>query len=175
MVTIVLAIALLVALAGLGLEIGIASWNIRRANRYQRREVAAEHTGERAVRERQDMAKRLTDLDKYAADISWLLNFLYNRYGKFDDLEKEVQEGLNGVTGDTSIGEADKKYKDLKKTLKLVKITVRANERMENLMNSVVAQLGQIMDDFWGDDEKSESGKPAEDKKEEKPDSETSE
>jgi hypothetical protein len=37
---------------------------------------------------------------------------------------------------------------------------------MENLMNSVVAQLGQIMDDFRDDDEKPESGKPAEDKKE---------
>jgi hypothetical protein len=122
-----LAIVLIIALARLGLEIGIASWNIRKANRYQRREAAAEHireraVRERAVRERQDMAKRLTDLDNYAADISWLLNFLYNRCGKFTDLEKEVQEGLNGVIGDTPIGVADEKYKDLKKALKLVKI-----------------------------------------------------
>jgi hypothetical protein len=87
MVTIILAIALLVTLVGLGVEIGIASWNIRRANRYQHRESAAEHTTERVISERQDMAKRMESLDDYASKISWLLNFLYNRYDKFADLE----------------------------------------------------------------------------------------
>jgi hypothetical protein len=166
MVTLILAIALLVALAGLGFEIGIASWNIRRANRYQRRESAAERTAERAVGERQDMANRHKSLDEYASKISWLLNFLYNRYDKFADLEKEVEEGLKGVTGDTLVWEAKTKYEDLKKALKIIKVTVRASERMENLMNSVSSQLSQIMEDFEDEDDDPESepetGKPSE-------------
>jgi hypothetical protein len=63
MVTIIMAIALLVALVGLGVEIGVASWNIRRASRYLRREAIAEHTAAQAVEARQDMAKRLKFLD----------------------------------------------------------------------------------------------------------------
>jgi peptidoglycan hydrolase CwlO-like protein len=154
MVTIILAIALLIALLGLGIEIGVASWSIRRANKYHRRESAAEHTTERAIEERQDMAKRLESLDDYASKISWLLNFLYNRYDKFVDLETEVQEGLKGITGDTPIGEIDAKYKDLKKALKLIRVTVRTSERMGNLMNSITSQLNQIMEDFREDEEK---------------------
>ena len=172
MITIILAIALLVALTGLGIEIGVASWNIRRAGRYQRRELAAEHTTERAIDERQDMAKRLESLDEYASKISWLLDFLYNRYDKFADLEAEVQNGLKGVTWDTPIGEADAKYKDLKKALKIIRVTVKVSERMENLMNSITAQLSQIAEDFRDEDEKpepSDSDSPAEGKSEEAP------
>jgi hypothetical protein len=128
MITIILAIALLVSLAGLGVEIGIASWNIHRANKYQRRESTAERTSRQAVSERQGMEERLKFLDDYATKISWLLNFLYNRYDKFADLETEVQEGLKGVTGDTPIGEADDKYKDLKKALKLIHVNVGGAE-----------------------------------------------
>jgi hypothetical protein len=169
MLTIVLAIALLAALIGLGFEIGIASWNIRRATRYRRREAAAEHATEQAVALRKDMAGRMESLDRYAADISWLLNFLYKRYDSFADLEKEVSEGLKGVTGDTPIGESDAKYKDLKKALKLVRVTVKASERMENLMNSITAQLSQIAEDFQCEDEceKLLSEEPAEEEKEE--------
>jgi hypothetical protein len=121
MVTFILAIALLVALTGLGTEIGITSWNIRRANKYRRRESAAEHAAAQAIRERQDTAERPEAL-KESLEISWLMNFLYNRYDKFADLEKEVQEGLKGVTGDTPVGEADAKYKDLKKALELIHV-----------------------------------------------------
>jgi peptidoglycan hydrolase CwlO-like protein len=168
MVTIILAIALLLALCGLGLEVGITSWSIRRASRYQRREAAAEHTTERAVNERQDLAKRLESLDDYASKISWLLNFLYNRYDKFSDIETEVQGGLKEITGDTPLGEADARYKDLKKALKIIRVTVRASERMEDLMNSITSQLSQIMEDFRDEEdeekkpESSESEKPAE-------------
>lgn len=158
MVTIILAAALLVALIGLGLEIGIASWNIRRSKRYRHRELAACHISELAVSGRQDMAARMKSLDDYAGKISWLLNFLYNRYDKFADLEKEVNEGLKGVTDGPAIGEADAKYTELKKALKIVKVTVRVSERMENLMNSISAQLIQIADDFRDEDEESESG-----------------
>jgi hypothetical protein len=175
MVTIILAVALLVALAGLVIEIGIASWNIRRAKRYQRREAAAERTAERAINERQDMANRLESLDGYASNISWLLNFLYNRYDKFADLEAEVREGLKGVTGDTPVKEADDKYKDLKKASKLIRITVRASERMENLMDSIVSQLSQIREDFQDEDEEPESEKPMENAKEESSRSESAE
>jgi hypothetical protein len=153
MVTIILAIALLVSLAGLGIEIGVASWNIRRASRYLRREAAAEHTAERAVEARQDMANRLEALGNYASKISWLLNFLYNRYDKFADLEKEVQEGLKGVTEDTSIGEADAKYKELKRALKIIRTTVKVVERMEDLANSINTQISQIIEDFLDEEE----------------------
>jgi hypothetical protein len=165
MVTIILAVALLVTLMGLGIEIGVASWNIRRADRYRRRETAAGHTAERAVEARQDMAKRMESLDDYASKISWLLNFLYNRYDKFADLEKEVQEGLKGVTGDTPIGEADARYKELKRALKIIHVTVKALERMENLANSINAQICQIIEDFRDEEEeeqKPESPKPGE-------------
>jgi nitrous oxide reductase len=163
MVTIILATALLVALMGLGVEIGIASWNIRRASRYQRREFTAERTTERAINERQDMAKRMESLDAYASKISWLLNFLYNRYDKFADLETEVREGLNDISGDTPISELDARYKDLKKALKLIHITMRASERMENFVNSITSQLSQIMEDFRDEEDgekKPESPEP---------------
>jgi hypothetical protein len=158
MVTFILAIAVLVSIAGLVVEIGVASWNIRRASRYRRREAAAEYAVARAVEAQQDMAWRLEALDDYASKVSWLLNFLYNRYNKFADLEMEVQEGLKGVTGDTPIGEADDKYKDLKKALKIIRVTVKASERMKNLMDSVTGQLSQIMEDFR--DETDEDKKP---------------
>jgi hypothetical protein len=106
------------------------------------------------------MAKRMEALDSYASNISWLLNFLYHRYDKFADLEAEVNEGLRGVTGDTPIGEADAKYKDLKKASKLIRVTVKASERMENLMNSIVSQLNQIREDFEDEEEKPESPNP---------------
>jgi hypothetical protein len=164
MVTLILAIAVLAALTGLGLEIGIVSWSIRRANRYRRRADAAERTTTMIESKREDTIERMEILDEYASKVSWLLNFLYNRYGKFTDLEKEVEEGLKGVTGDTLIGEAEAKYKDLKKALKIIKITVRASERMENLMNSISSQLSQIMEDFEDedDDPEPETDKPSE-------------
>jgi hypothetical protein len=176
MITIILAISLLVALMGMGIKIGVASWNIRRASRYRRGELAAKYTMNLAVNEQQDMAKKLASLDEYASKISWLLNFLYNRYDKFADIEMEVQDGLIGVTPDTPIREADAKYKDLKKALKLIRVTVRVSERMENLMNSITSQLSQIMEDFREEyedkkPESSESEKPAETKGgDEKPD-----
>jgi hypothetical protein len=154
---IILSFALLFAIIGLCVEIGIASWNIRRAGEYRRKASAAERTSERAVNERRDLENRMKFMDDYATEISWLLNFLYNRYDKFADLETEVQEGLNGVTDDTSIGEADGKYKDLKKALKLIRVTVKASERMDNLMSSVIAQVDQIREDFQEKEDKPES------------------
>jgi hypothetical protein len=176
MVAIILAIALLVALTGLGVEIGIASWSIRRAKRYQRRESSAERTMEQAIGERQDMARRMESLDAYASKVSWLLNFLYNRYDKFVDLETEVREGLKDASGDTPIIELDAKYKDLRKALKIIRVTVRASERMEILMNSITSQLSQIREDFQDEEEENfESEKTAEDIKEESSKSESAE
>jgi hypothetical protein len=157
MITIILAIALLTALTGLGIEIGVASWNIRRAGRYQRREAAAEHTAERAVSQQQDLADRMKSLDEYASKISWLLNFLYKRYDKFSDLEKEVAGSLKDADGDTPIGELNTQYQDLKKAIKIIRVTVRASERMENLMESIASQVGEIIKDFRDEDDTPES------------------
>jgi hypothetical protein len=173
MVIIILAVALLVALTGLGIEIGVASWNIRRANKYKGRELNADYTAARAVVRQQSLEKQLKSLDDYASKISWLLNFLYNRYGKFVDIEMEVRDGLIGVTEGTPIGEAEAKYKDLKKALKIIWVTVKASERMGNLMNSITDQLNQIIEDFQDEEEEkvkspepSESDKPTEGKDE---------
>jgi hypothetical protein len=174
MITIILAIALLIALAGLGLEIGIASWSIRRANRYQRREAAAEHTAERAVDQQQNMTDRMKSLDEYASKISWLLNFLYKRYDKFSDLEKEVAEGLKDVTGDTPVEEINAKYQDLKKAMKIIRVTAGISERMGNLMESIASQMDKIIEDFQDEDEESEPEKTAE-AKEDPPKSESAE
>jgi hypothetical protein len=78
--------------------------------------------------------------------------FIYDRYDKFADLEVEARESLRSVTEDTPIGEADDN--DLKKALKIVRATVKASERMQNLVNSVTDQTSQIMEDFR--DEKKE-------------------
>jgi hypothetical protein len=171
----ILAIALLVSLAGLGVAIGIATWSIRRASRYWGRKLTADHTAERAVRKQEELAGQMESLDEYASKISWLLNFLYNRYDKFADLEKEVEEGLKDVSGATPVGESDAKYKDLKKALKIIKVTVRVSERMGNLMNSITAQLGQIAEDFEDEDEEFESELESDKSSEAKADSETNE
>ncbi|MDR0645096.1 MAG: hypothetical protein LBG05_09395 [Treponema sp.] len=71
--------------------------------------LRAERTAERAI------CERLESLDDYASKISWLLNFLYNRYVKFSDLEMEVNGGLKGIAENASIGEAGDRYKDLKR------------------------------------------------------------
>jgi Lhr-like helicase len=168
---IILAIALLIAIAGLAVEIGIASWNIRRAGRYQRREAAAEHTAERAVGQQQNLAERMKSLDEYALKISWLLNFLYKRYDKFSDLEKEVAEGLKDVADDTPVEEINAKYKDLEKAMKIIRVTVKASERMGNLMESVASQVGEIMKDFRAEDDTLESKKANEEEKSPTPES----
>jgi hypothetical protein len=142
MVTIILAIALLVALAGLGVEIGIASWNIRMANRYRRRESAAEYTSKQAIGERQDMADRMESLNEDILKISWLLKFLYSYYDKFSDLEKEIEAGSRDLSGDISAVEADAGYKNLEKALEIIKAEVpewrldRKSVNEENAINS---------------------------------------
>jgi hypothetical protein len=158
MVTIILAIALLVAIAGLAVEIGIASWNIRRAGRYLGRKTIAEFATEKAFEQQQEIAEKLTSLDEYASKISWLLCFLYGRYDKFIDLEKEVNEGLKNLDDTTPIEEVEQKYKDLKKALKIIRVTVKASERMD----SIATQIRSIIEDFAceDDEEKAETEKP---------------
>jgi hypothetical protein len=63
--------------------------------------------------------------------------FIYDRYDKFADLEAEARESLRSVTEDTPIGEADDRRNDLKKALKIIRATVKASERMQNLVNSL--------------------------------------
>jgi hypothetical protein len=157
MVTIILAIALLVAIAGLAVEVGIASWNIHRADGYQHREAVARNTAELSACQRHNLANRLKLLDNYASKVSWLLNFLYNRYDKFSDLEKEVDAGLKDVAEDTPAGEADARYSDLKKALKIVRVTVRASSRMGSMMESIASQLEQIVEDLRDDFEDTEA------------------
>jgi hypothetical protein len=142
----ILAIAISVAIAGLAVEIGIASWTTYKAHMCQREKADMERTAEWAI------SQQMKSLDEYA----WLLNFLYKRYDKFTDLEKEINDGLKDVTGDIFIGEADDRYKDLKKALKIIQVTVKASERMDKPMKSIDPHVEKVMEDSR-EDEESES------------------
>jgi hypothetical protein len=163
----ILAIALLVAIAGRAVEIGIASWSIRRTDRYRHRSAAAECATERESERRRNLINKTEAVSEYATKASWLLNFLHKRYGKFADLEKEIDEGPKDVTGDTPVGEADARYNDLKNALKIIRVTVKLSERMENLAGYIISQVDQIGADLRDEDEESESGESEPDKKEE--------
>jgi hypothetical protein len=151
---IILAIALLVAVSGLAVEIGIASWNIRRAERYLRGEFAAKRSMERALARQKELGEQLDSLCEYASKASWLLGFLHKRYNNFADLEEEISAGPAGMDGDTSVGEADDTYRDLKKAMKIVRVTVKASKRME----SIIGQIGQVIRDL---EEEEDDSKPA--------------
>lgn len=146
MVTIILMITLLILVAGLVVEIGIASWNIRRAGRYQR-QLASKTEHETSL------SSKFQVLDRYATDISWLLKFLYNRYGQFIDLEKEIQMGIQDSRGDTPIMELKQRFDDLKRADKIIKTTVRAAEKIEKFMGSIASQISSIAHDFENESE----------------------
>jgi len=155
MVTILL-IALLILVAGLAVEIGIASWNIRRAGRYQRQRDAAESQVASMKDRVEHTSEKFRSLDKYATDISWLLRFLYNRYDKFADIDKEIEEGVN-ETAETPISEANKRFQDMKRAIKIVKVTVRASEKIEGFMGSIATQITSIIRDLEEADDEKES------------------
>jgi hypothetical protein len=170
MVTIILAIALLVTLAGLVVEVGITSWNIHMTKRHRREKFIAEwerDTGtKRAVNQQQELSDRLEFLDDYASKISWLLDFLYKRYDRFADLETEINDGLKDVTGDSPVGETDDRYNALKKAMKIIRVTVKVPERWDSLKESVVSQADQVMEELQ-EDEDPESEESASVKEEE--------
>jgi hypothetical protein len=112
MVTIIFAAALLVALTGLGIEIGIASWSIRRAGGYRRKLSSAMNALEQMSNPRSE------SLDGRESSISWLLNFLYHRYARFSDLEEEI----DGGSGDASGGGPGRA--DLERALDIIKFAV---------------------------------------------------
>jgi hypothetical protein len=93
-----------------------------------------------------------------------LLNFLYKRCDEFGDLEKKINEGLKDITDDIALGEVGAKCKKLKKALKIVKVTVQVSDRVENLMNSIIARLRQIVYDFQDEDEEAETESEASEK-----------
>ena len=159
MVNLLLFVAVLVLAAGLGVQICITSWNIRRANRYQRQRNAAESQSASMKDRVEHTSEKFRSLDKYATDISWLLRFLYNRYDKFADIDREIEEGSAGKPP-----EADKQFLDLKRAIKIVKVTVRASEKIESFMGSIATQISSIVRDL----EEADEEEPAEKKDEAK-------
>jgi hypothetical protein len=111
-------IAVLIGIAGLAVEIAVASRNIFRAQKYLRQERAAMRTAER-------LSRRLECSDEYASKLLWLLRFLYERYDGFADLEKELDEGSQAGI---SIGEADDYYKSVKAALHILDTAVKVSE-----------------------------------------------
>jgi hypothetical protein len=148
MVTIILGAALLIALTALAVEVGIASWNIRRANKYRRRADVAEYRGKRAMENADSKMERIDALGKYASKVSWLLDFLYRRYDFFKDIEKEIENGLSDTDEPISVEESEKRYKDLEKAMKIIRVTVKASERV----GSIVEQARSIIEDFENED-----------------------
>jgi hypothetical protein len=144
-------VALLISLAALGVEIGITSWNIRRANRYKRRKLAAERDRKLLEEDYRKVSRRLDFLDEYASEGLWLINFLYGRYNKFADLETELQEGLANVPDDTPIGDADDRYGELKKASKLIRAFMKslACMRKEGEANSVILRSDMIREGLF--------------------------
>jgi hypothetical protein len=149
---IILAIGLLLALSGLAVEIGVASWNIRRAGRYRYRAQIAERATERAVRFQKEAESETATLDTYASKISWLLGFLSKRYDSFSDIEKEVADGVKDVEG-ISIEDANEKFMELKKALKIIRATVRVSGQVEALVTSFTSQAGEILQSLKDDDD----------------------
>ena len=142
----ILAIAMIILALGLGFQIGIASWQIRRANRYKRAtrrlEGAYEH-----------LKDKFGSLDKYATDISWLLDFLYSRYSRFEDIENEL-------TRDSE--EPIENLDDKKKALRLIKITVRAADNIKGCMKTIASQISLIENEFNHDEDEEEDDTPPE-------------
>jgi hypothetical protein len=118
MLTIILAAALLAALAGLCFEIGIASWTIREMKRYTRKALADKREAERTAEE------RMLSVSNFANRVLRAIDFLYVRYNKFADLENELSEGLKEADGDTDIGEADSRYRNLEGVMKIIRLAV---------------------------------------------------
>ena len=143
MVTVILSVSLLLVSIGLAVEIGVASWNLRRAGRAMR-------NAERAEEDTRGLSEQVTALYRYAAKIARFLRVLYKRYSFFSDIEKELNEGLN-VTDDTPIGEAEDRYNDLKKAMKIINLLRRFSDNSE-----FIAHLLQEIEDE--DREKFKSG-----------------
>jgi len=145
MVIVILGVALLIAIAALAVEIGITSWNIRQANRYQRELITTKDQAESMRKQAEHNFDAFHSLDKYATDISWLVKFLYNRYDKFADIDKEIEEGIKSLSEEAPLEEASKRYADVKQAMKLVKVSVRASERTEEFSDSIASHIYSIM------------------------------
>jgi hypothetical protein len=145
---IALLIALIILAVGLVVEIGIASWNIRRAGRYQRQKDVADSQAVSMKERAERTSAKFSSLDKYATDISWLLMFLYNRYDKFADIDKEIC---------VEVKEDEKAhFLDLQRAHKLIRVTARANEKIEKFMGSIATQIQSITEDLEADEEAEE-------------------
>lgn len=153
MAIIILSVVILFLMACLAVEIGIASWNIRRAKRYYSQKNQAENRVESMKEEVEEANSLKNSLDRYATDISWLLKFLYGRYDKFVDIEKEILEGLKD--NDAPVSESNQKYLDLRRALKIIKVTASASEKVDALMGSIADQIKSIIEDLeTGDEDK---------------------
>ena len=164
MVTSILTIALLILVTALAVEVGIASWSIRRANRYRQKKSIAEENTDSMTKQVETLTRKFRALDKYAASISWLLKFLYHRYDKFSDIDKEIEEGVKDSTGQTPIVEMNEKYHDMKRAIKIAKITVRASDNIEGYMNTIATQIQSIIQelDVVNDDDDGEKNESPE-------------
>jgi hypothetical protein len=126
METIIPLITLLIAVISLGVTIGIVSRSIHEVDKCRRKALFTHDVLDRASLTQRHLKERLEHLENLAIRDEWLINFLYARYSGFIDLETEVREGLAGVTGDTSVGEADRRYHELEEALRITRIVVPA-------------------------------------------------
>jgi len=140
---------------GLVIEIGIASWNIRRAKRYLLQKESAKAQYEHIV-------QKYRAMDRYASDISWLLRFLYGRYAKFTDITAELEKGVSVQSDGVAVSEVDANYQDLKRADKILKVTIRAYDKIDGVMMSIASQISSILDDLSDDEEDDKGGERTE-------------
>ena len=154
MTNLVLLIAMLTALVSLAFEIGITSWNIHRAKRYQRKEEAAQQALDAEISVHKADTVKLQSLERYVSDISWLLNFLYAEYDNFSAIEKSLEEIRQKRISDMSIKDktAEKRLEDLKNAARLIRITVKAAHKINGLTDSLFSLLDEILDEDEEDD-----------------------
>ena len=154
MISVVLLIVMLIALVSLAFEIGIASWNIHRAKRYQRKEEAAQQALDAEISVHKADTVKLQLLERYVSDISWLLNFLYAEYDNFSAIEKSLEDIRQKRISDMSIKDktAEKRLEDLKNAARLIRITVKAAHKINGLTDSLFSLLDEILDEDEEDD-----------------------
>ena len=148
MITIEVLMALLIFLmVALTTQIGIASWNIHRANRYRRDKELANVLLKSKEKQVDCIIEKYRAMDKYATNITWLLNFLYDRYNKFEDIDKELEKTCENLTEETSVEES-KKVQNMKRALRLIKTTARVADNIYSYMNTISAQINLIMNEL---------------------------
>jgi len=153
MVVMVMLVIFIIVVVALGVEVCITSWSISRASSYKRQKLIAEEQSNSLKQQVESITNKFRCLDEYATKISWLLAFLNNRYGKFADIDTELEKGIQPDDGSTAVSEMNQKYQDLKRAVKILKTTIRVYDKIDGIMTSIASQVSSIAEDLNNDED----------------------